>query len=260
MGGENQQTLMNEFGHRLIGVYFSACQVNASCLLKCSRLVELEIGGECSLDSFEAVPETFLPILKKIQSDICLREMSASFLNKSTLTEIRLECFNLVTEADDWSSIKKLWPQLESFSIAKCKGLGCRSVERIFSSFRQLKTLALPKSILEAEQDLRFGSSLAGEFKTRNVDLTFKEGPCTLRRGCCRRKFDGDDESYDEDGNDYDGDDYIDYQDSGDQDSDAYYPSYMDDDEFDYYDDAENARVDAFLDSANFCPPWCPPW
>ena len=161
--------------------------MNLDCLAQCTGLEELEIDHQCSLDSWETEPERFLPSLKKIHCDICLGQMSGSFLKRPTLSEIQLECFNLVTEAKEWSSIKKLWPHLKSFYITKCEGLDSCSVERIFPSFGHLKTLVLPRSMRNMKVERHLLDSLADKFKSRKINLSF-EAPFDSSK-CCHIKY-----------------------------------------------------------------------
>lgn len=148
IGHETTHEIITKVGPRLKSLTLSACRgINLSDFLSCPQLVKLEITGRSALETvenFSVAPDTFLPNLKWIHSDVCLGSASAFFLRKQSLVHISLTCFNLFTCPAEWQTIVQLWPCLRYFRIGKCKGLSGCLVQNLFPMFEELKALYLP--------------------------------------------------------------------------------------------------------------------
>lgn len=136
-------------GHQLKSISFDHCQDLDPCVLKnCTQLETLMMYSTKVLANTgqdKLAPDVFLPNLKKlICRGRCLGSMSASFLKKSSLVSIYLDCFNLLSNPDEWRTLNRLWPRLKYFTVNKCTGLDHTLVEQIFLTSKHLKILNLP--------------------------------------------------------------------------------------------------------------------
>ena len=99
---EYLQSILNAFGPTLKDLTLRSCnQISLSNLVStCSSLESLSFLQGCSLvdEASTLNPDTFLPNLKKFESDICLGAMSHFFEGKSTLTRLVLNCSHIGNE------------------------------------------------------------------------------------------------------------------------------------------------------------------
>lgn len=100
-------TILKVFGPNLLHLTLK-CKINLEDLVYCSRLETLRItrkendrySTEPSVDTGSTLDaKTFLPLLKTIESDVCLgAHQSRLFEEKCTLTRISLACCHIGTE------------------------------------------------------------------------------------------------------------------------------------------------------------------
>lgn len=102
-------TILKVFGPNLLHLTLK-CKLNLEDLVYCSRLESLRISrkeaerysSEPSVDTGSTLDaKTFLPLLKTIESDVCLgTHQSRLFEEKCTLIRISLACCHIGTEVN----------------------------------------------------------------------------------------------------------------------------------------------------------------
>lgn len=143
----SQRGLVRTFGAQLVELTLSSCgDINPVILANCERLETLNIVNGCSFAKDAKVPPgAFLSSLKKIRSEVCLGQFAEeSFLEKSSLVDVDVYCFGLYSTGEEWKSIGKLWPSLQSLCLHYCEGLDGSAVGDIFPSCPRLRNLLLP--------------------------------------------------------------------------------------------------------------------
>ena len=130
--------------------------------MPCTKLKSLRILYSSSLANQQTPPpslvEHFLPCLKNLESDICLKNMSALFEAKESYTHLSIACCHLVSKESEWNHIPKLWPFVQILKIQESRGLNVNLASHIFLRFHHLKSLGLRKAMIckgnTAEKDI----------------------------------------------------------------------------------------------------------
>lgn len=101
--GERIEDVISVFGEKLRNLIFKSCiQIKPQYLVPCANLETLKFLvskkkhttnlNTDGVDLHTIDTQTFLPSLKTLVSQICLREFSTIFKRKSTLTHLELDC------------------------------------------------------------------------------------------------------------------------------------------------------------------------
>lgn len=99
---EYLEAIMKVFGWKLKSLELQFCKkIQLEHLASCTQLEKLKImGGSILISSarndpmIRWAPDTFLPLLKSFESDICLGVWAPIFEKKSTLINLELDCIH----------------------------------------------------------------------------------------------------------------------------------------------------------------------
>ena len=187
---EYRKPVIQALGKNLISLTLADCQnVDLLDLLDCPSIETLRLLMSCTLIARQPAspisgdPESFLPNLKTLESEICLKNFSPVLQEKSSLTNMNVECCHIgASSSTEWSKIAKLWPRMESLEMRRVSGLDVNMAERIFPAFGKLKKLALPHWMIYSKEE-RLASHLLKEKlestgRISKISLSFKR-PCS---------------------------------------------------------------------------------
>lgn len=177
--------VLNVFGGELVGLsYVKVENINPQVWFQCPRLQSLRIVGSCTL----AIPpeisahskERFLPNLKKLESDICLENLSQLFQEKSSYICLIIYCCHVALKESEWLLIPKLWPNIENLSIGQSNGLTMDTADHIFPMFRRLRELTLPRGMLWSKNERDASFCLKEKLAELKVALKFKSSEWSI--------------------------------------------------------------------------------
>ena len=94
------KSILSVFGPHLKHLTLESCkEINLQDLMPCLQLETLCLQMKSTLDLEESdpisEPESFLPQLKSLESDICLGALSHLFEEKPDLTRVVLNCYHV---------------------------------------------------------------------------------------------------------------------------------------------------------------------
>ena len=137
--------------------YASIENINLHDLTPCVKLESLRILFDSTISSLPelALPlaESYLPNLKKLESEICLGNWSLLFQEKSSYTHLVLDCCHVATKASEWPRILKMWPHVQTLRIRRSSGLDMSMADTIFHQFSKLKELSLSDARLYCKKE-----------------------------------------------------------------------------------------------------------
>jgi len=168
--------------------YASIENINLHDLTPCVKLESLRILFDSTISSLPelALPlaESYLPNLKKLESEICLGNWSLLFQEKSSYTHLVLDCCHVATKASEWPRILKMWPYVQTLRIRRSSGLDMSMADTIFHQFSKLKELSLSDARLYCKKEREAFFTLQVKLSQRKVNLRFERSTsnvnCTL--------------------------------------------------------------------------------
>ncbi len=200
MSTEYRAVVIRAFATELLTLTLAQCEdVNlAEELRGCDRLetLKLLLDGSVVADPSPAVadhleapaawtaPSAFLPSLKRLESDICMRTFS-SLQERTSLVELSVDCCHV----RDWtpSRVLNLWPRVQQLHIRRAHGtLTMAAAERLFPLLKKLQSLHLPQSMLvkksEGAASFKLKDLLAGQKTALSFQSSYSP-TCSLLGG-----------------------------------------------------------------------------
>jgi hypothetical protein len=160
-----RQVILSTIGSQLLSIEFNRCSdIDLKIeVLPCSKLESLVIdkyskllkqSGSLPIDCGPS--SSFLPCLKKLHLEICMRQFSSLFeTERPLLTDASLCCLHFgylplgiarATGSADWEDFPKVWPNLEMLSIALV-GFSLPNLLNVAPRLKSLKRITTKKSI-----------------------------------------------------------------------------------------------------------------
>lgn len=178
-----RKAVLTSIGAQLLHVTFVSCEsIEIADLSPCTQLEVLRIFFSSSLlkDENESKTysdsETFLPKLDRLESDICLGEISRIFEEKSSMTHLDLECCHVNTKANamNWNDIVKCWQRIHTLRIRRCTGLNMAMAESLSLQMPKLRELTLPSLMLNCKGEREMSFELMDYFSRRPLKIRLK--------------------------------------------------------------------------------------
>lgn len=176
-----RKAVLSSIGPQLLHVTFVSCvSIEIADLFPCTQLEVLRIFFSSSLTKDENLNEsdfdTFLPKLDRLESDICLGEISRIFEEKLSMTHLELECCHVNTKASsmNWNDIVKCWQRIHTLRIRRCTGLNMAMTKTLSLQMPKLKELSLPSLMLNSKDEREMSFELMDYFNKRQLKIRLK--------------------------------------------------------------------------------------
>ena len=189
-----RKAILLGIGAQLSLLTFVSCElIDVTDLISCTELEMLRFFFSSTLflpsenpEEKYFPPEEFLPKLKRLESDICLRSRySHLFEEKSTLTYLDLECCHVGTKASNisnWNEITKCWQRIHTLRIRQCTGLTMAGTKTLTQQLTKLKELSLPSGMLNSKDEREISYDLMNYFNkgSQKIRLKFERSQSSL--------------------------------------------------------------------------------
>lgn len=178
-----REIVLSSIGSRLQQVTFVSCEsISLENLEHCTQLKTLQIYYDSSLGMSKDQPEKylhnpeFLPMLNRVESDICLGNMSQVFEEKATLTHLDLDCCHISTKSSlsNWNNISQHWQRIHTLRIRRSTGLSLKMAKTICHQLPKLKELTLPSWTLNSKSEREESYDLMDYLKNGAIKLSLK--------------------------------------------------------------------------------------